>query len=179
MRRTRTGWLCIVGDRALAVVDTGTDDPLVARVWQLLQGPLDPGALLEAFGTGKGPDFVLAAWEAESLAVVSRGSAVIELSTEEGSQSVTPSRFTGWSEREVEHPIALTIAVGADAGGELLPIERGIVRSSLLTWTPPDLTTTGAIDVPSPQAAEPEVTRQPAADPSLELNPCHRLSADQ
>jgi len=122
-------WYGVLGDRVIVLLPPAAK-ARVAGLWETVDDGAGFDEVLDAVISGglrDLPAFVLVAGEGRDVKVVIRGAGEAELSTAEGTVTITGSDDTTWVEQNVVGVTALRIRV-ADGTGPAYTVGSGLVR---------------------------------------------------
>lgn len=139
--QAHTGGYAVITDRFALVLDAEYPSSRVLALWETLseaESTLEDGlTMLARYGTVNLPNFVLielAHAATESVTIAVRGTAFAELG-QQPSRRYTGEQAVTWVEASVQQFDAMRIGVGeAAASAQWLPMRRGVVRTSELSW---------------------------------------------
>lgn len=136
--------LAFVWDGGVLVVDIDADSPTyeaaVGRIWNSLAGQVSLGGVLQLLTEVLGssllnlPDFAVVLMDGDAGQIAARGKFRVVVTRISDTVSVDGLGVTTWSERAVDGIAAVSIGLPVDEGASSLPIGRGVVPSSRITW---------------------------------------------
>jgi hypothetical protein len=163
--RYAPGELCaVVTDAGAALIAADLSPTTLARIWERMREGRGFPAVLEAltgaFGTSLTaiPSFAVVLLEGGAARVAVRGDLVVEVTGGSGSELVTGTGVTTWSERVIVTPEAMTLR-GRVAVPAELPVRDGVVLAAAVA-----IAMSAAASAPTPAAGTPVVAplTQPA-----------------